>query len=195
MYYIGGNWHKTLLYYRWFICLPKGRAWRFRGLPCSWQHYHRICDQWSCCCTFMDILFCHSLQPPTWRFPHRSPFSPKRTTRNLVFSDYQSPDPIAVVAIFIICILAVISTKASSRVNNVASIVHFIVISLSSLPALQQPSPKTTPHLLLLVLEACSKLQLYYSSPVLDLMPFQLWLRKLKIQLETFLLDLLAQWL
>ena len=69
----------------------------------------------------MGIIFCHSLQPP---------------------SDYQSLDPIAVVVIFIICILAVISTKASSRFNYVASIVHLIVIIFIIIAGLTKANPK-----------------------------------------------------
>ncbi|XP_062012627.1 cationic amino acid transporter 1-like [Rosa rugosa] len=42
--------------------------------------------------------------------------------------DYKYLDPIAVGVIIFICILAVLSTKGSSRLNYVASIVHVIVI-------------------------------------------------------------------
>ncbi|XP_065882249.1 cationic amino acid transporter 1-like [Euphorbia lathyris] len=43
-------------------------------------------------------------------------------------SDYGHLDPIAVVVVAAICLLAVISTKGSSRFNYIASIVHIIVI-------------------------------------------------------------------
>lgn len=56
-------------------------------------------------------------------------------------SDHQSPDPIAVI-IFIICILAVVSTKASSRFNYVASIVHLIVINFIIIAGLTTANPK-----------------------------------------------------
>ena len=42
--------------------------------------------------------------------------------------DYKYLDPIAIVVIICICILAVMSTKGSSRLNYIASIVHVIVI-------------------------------------------------------------------
>ncbi|PIN22427.1 Amino acid transporter [Handroanthus impetiginosus] len=42
--------------------------------------------------------------------------------------DYNQLDPIAVGVIIAICILAVLSTKGSSRLNYVASVVHLIVI-------------------------------------------------------------------
>lgn len=42
--------------------------------------------------------------------------------------DYGHLDPIAVVVVSIICILAVISTKGSSRFNYIASIFHIVVI-------------------------------------------------------------------
>lgn len=42
--------------------------------------------------------------------------------------DYSRLDPIAVVVIAIICVLAVVSTKGSSRFNYILSIVHFGVI-------------------------------------------------------------------
>ncbi|KAG2688816.1 hypothetical protein I3760_09G112200 [Carya illinoinensis] len=42
--------------------------------------------------------------------------------------DYRYLDPIAVVVIAIICVLAVLSTKGSSRFNYIASIIHVIVI-------------------------------------------------------------------
>lgn len=41
---------------------------------------------------------------------------------------YNLLDPIAVVVIAIICIIAVLSTKGSSRINYIASIVHMVVI-------------------------------------------------------------------
>ncbi|GAB2234335.1 hypothetical protein Drorol1_Dr00003583 [Drosera rotundifolia] len=43
-------------------------------------------------------------------------------------SDYNELDPIAVVVISIICILAVLSTKGSSRFNYIASIFHVVII-------------------------------------------------------------------
>ncbi|GAB4829403.1 catalase A [Ancistrocladus abbreviatus] len=43
-------------------------------------------------------------------------------------ADYSHLDPIAVVVIAIICILAVLSTKGSSRFNYFASIVHVLII-------------------------------------------------------------------
>ncbi|KAF5472565.1 hypothetical protein F2P56_009276 [Juglans regia] len=42
--------------------------------------------------------------------------------------DYRKLDPVAVVVIAAICVLAVLSTKGSSRLNYIASIVHIIVI-------------------------------------------------------------------
>ncbi|KAL8468621.1 hypothetical protein ACS0TY_031715 [Phlomoides rotata] len=44
-------------------------------------------------------------------------------------ADYNRLDPIAVGIIIIICIIAVLSTKGSSRLNYIASIVHLIVIA------------------------------------------------------------------
>ncbi|XP_078178027.1 cationic amino acid transporter 1-like [Carex rostrata] len=43
-------------------------------------------------------------------------------------ADYNELDPIAVVVIFIICAVAVYSTKGSSRFNYIASILHIIVL-------------------------------------------------------------------
>lgn len=42
--------------------------------------------------------------------------------------DYNQLDPIAVAVCFIICIIAIRSTKGSSRLNYVASIIHIVVI-------------------------------------------------------------------
>ncbi|KAF2310794.1 hypothetical protein GH714_017284 [Hevea brasiliensis] len=42
--------------------------------------------------------------------------------------DYGHLDPIAVVVVSIICVLAILSTKGSSRFNYIASIVHIVVI-------------------------------------------------------------------
>ncbi|XP_062095331.1 cationic amino acid transporter 1-like [Humulus lupulus] len=42
--------------------------------------------------------------------------------------DYSHLDPIAVVVLAIICVIAALSTKGSSRLNYVASIVHIVVI-------------------------------------------------------------------
>ncbi|XVF45967.1 hypothetical protein PTKIN_Ptkin02bG0250200 [Pterospermum kingtungense] len=42
--------------------------------------------------------------------------------------DFGHLDPIAVVVLFIICVLAVVSTKASSRFNYITSIIHVLLI-------------------------------------------------------------------
>lgn len=42
--------------------------------------------------------------------------------------DYGHLDPIAIVVISVICVLAIISTKGSSRFNYIASIIHLVVI-------------------------------------------------------------------
>ncbi|XP_058201676.1 cationic amino acid transporter 1 isoform X2 [Rhododendron vialii] len=51
-----------------------------------------------------------------------------RITAHSLASGYNNLDPIAVGVVIIICIIAVASTKGSSRLNYVASIVHVIVI-------------------------------------------------------------------
>ncbi|KAH7839608.1 hypothetical protein Vadar_006249 [Vaccinium darrowii] len=51
-----------------------------------------------------------------------------RITAHSLASGYNDLDPIAVGVIIIICIIAVASMKASSRLNYVASIVHIVVI-------------------------------------------------------------------
>lgn len=51
-----------------------------------------------------------------------------RITAHSLASGYNNLDPIAVGVVIIICIIAVASTKGSSRLNYVASIVHIIVI-------------------------------------------------------------------
>ncbi|KAL6546323.1 catalase A [Orobanche minor] len=43
-------------------------------------------------------------------------------------SDYNQLDPIAVGVVILICIIAVVSTKGTSRLNYIASVVHVIVI-------------------------------------------------------------------
>ncbi|CAI9269304.1 unnamed protein product [Lactuca saligna] len=57
-------------------------------------------------------------------------YNPKdfRITAHGLAEDYNQLDPIAVGVIAIICIIAVLSTKGSSRINYIASIVHIIVI-------------------------------------------------------------------
>ncbi|KAH6830708.1 amino acid transporter 1 [Perilla frutescens var. hirtella] len=51
-----------------------------------------------------------------------------RITAHGLEDGYNQLDPIAVGVIIIICIIAVVSTKGSSRLNYVASVVHLIVI-------------------------------------------------------------------
>ncbi|KVG50989.1 Amino acid/polyamine transporter I [Cynara cardunculus var. scolymus] len=51
-----------------------------------------------------------------------------RITAHGLAKDYNHLDPIAVGVIAIICIIAVVSTKGSSRINYVASVVHIIII-------------------------------------------------------------------
>lgn len=51
-----------------------------------------------------------------------------RITAHSLAKDYNQLDPIAVGVIAIICVLAVLSTKGSSRFNVVASVIHVVVI-------------------------------------------------------------------
>ncbi|KAJ9558070.1 hypothetical protein OSB04_012684 [Centaurea solstitialis] len=51
-----------------------------------------------------------------------------RITAHGLAKDYNHLDPIAVGVIAIICVIAVLSTKGSSRINYIASIVHIVVI-------------------------------------------------------------------
>ncbi|KAL5577360.1 hypothetical protein UlMin_019059 [Ulmus minor] len=51
-----------------------------------------------------------------------------RITASSLSEEYSHLDPIAVVVIALICLIAVLSTKGSSRLNYVASIVHVVVI-------------------------------------------------------------------
>ncbi|GMN54617.1 hypothetical protein TIFTF001_023743 [Ficus carica] len=51
-----------------------------------------------------------------------------RITASSLSPDYSHLDPIAVGVIIAVCIIAVLSTKGSSRLNYVASIVHLLVI-------------------------------------------------------------------
>ncbi|XP_010687038.2 cationic amino acid transporter 1 [Beta vulgaris subsp. vulgaris] len=51
-----------------------------------------------------------------------------RVTAPSLGKDYNQLDPIAVVVVAVICVLAVTSTKVSSRVNFFATIIHMVVI-------------------------------------------------------------------
>ncbi|KAL5577358.1 hypothetical protein UlMin_019057 [Ulmus minor] len=51
-----------------------------------------------------------------------------RITASSLSEEYSHLDPIAVVVIALICLIAVLSTKGSSRLNYFASIVHIVVI-------------------------------------------------------------------
>uniref|UniRef100_A0A5B7A0U6 Putative cationic amino acid transporter 1-like isoform X3 n=1 Tax=Davidia involucrata TaxID=16924 RepID=A0A5B7A0U6_DAVIN len=51
-----------------------------------------------------------------------------RITASGLADDYKHLDPVAVGVIAIICVIAVLSTKGSSRLNYIASIVHLVVI-------------------------------------------------------------------
>ncbi|XAR72531.1 hypothetical protein NMG60_11019204 [Bertholletia excelsa] len=56
--------------------------------------------------------------------------------------DYNHLDPIAVGVVIIICIIAVVSTKGSSRLNYVASIVHIVVILFIMIAGLTKADTK-----------------------------------------------------
>ncbi|URE24145.1 Amino acid permease [Musa troglodytarum] len=56
--------------------------------------------------------------------------------------DYSRLDPIAVAVIAIVCLAAVSSTKATSRFNYVASIVHLAIIVFIIIAGLTQANPK-----------------------------------------------------
>lgn len=56
--------------------------------------------------------------------------------------DYGHLDPIAVVVITVICILAILSTKGSSRFNYIASIIHVIVILFIIVAGFTKADPK-----------------------------------------------------
>ncbi|VFQ76886.1 unnamed protein product [Cuscuta campestris] len=54
---------------------------------------------------------------------------------------YNRLDPIAVVVCFVICIIAILSTKGSSRLNYIASFVHMIVILFIIVVGLAKSNP------------------------------------------------------
>ncbi|KAJ8460403.1 hypothetical protein OPV22_033329 [Ensete ventricosum] len=56
--------------------------------------------------------------------------------------DYSRLDPIAVVVIALVCLAAVFSTKATSRFNYVASIIHLAIIVFIIIAGLTQANPK-----------------------------------------------------
>ncbi|THU48484.1 hypothetical protein C4D60_Mb09t26740 [Musa balbisiana] len=56
--------------------------------------------------------------------------------------DYSRLDPIAVVVIALVCLAAVSSTKATSRFNYVASIIHLAIIVFIIIAGLTQANPK-----------------------------------------------------
>jgi APA family basic amino acid/polyamine antiporter len=99
-----------------------------------------------------------------------------RITAHPLPDDYKYLDPIAVGVIAVICVTA--SSPSSAPRHLPASITSpqlFISPSSSSslLPALQKPMRRTTRRLPPSVLEASFKLLPFYSSHMLDLMPFQ----------------------
>lgn len=65
-----------------------------------------------------------------------------RITAPNLSPDYSHLDPIAVVVISVICILAVLSTKGSSRFNYFASIVHVLVILFIIIAGLTKANTK-----------------------------------------------------
>lgn len=56
--------------------------------------------------------------------------------------DYSHLDPIAVVVVSIVCVLAVVSTKGTSRFNYVASIVHLLVLAFIIVAGLTKADTK-----------------------------------------------------
>ncbi|KAJ8477138.1 hypothetical protein OPV22_020865 [Ensete ventricosum] len=56
--------------------------------------------------------------------------------------DYSHLDPIAVVVITLVCVAAVLSTKATSRFNYVASIIHLAIIVFIIIAGLTHANPK-----------------------------------------------------
>ncbi|GLT65297.1 hypothetical protein SLA2020_377360 [Shorea laevis] len=65
-----------------------------------------------------------------------------RIVANGLSADYKYLDPIAVVVIAAICVLAVLSTKGSSRFNYVASIIHVVVILFIIIAGLMKADTK-----------------------------------------------------
>ncbi|XP_021287147.1 cationic amino acid transporter 1-like [Herrania umbratica] len=57
-------------------------------------------------------------------------------------ADYGQLDPIAVVVVSVICVLAVLSTKGSSRFNYIASVIHVIVILFIIIAGFTKADPK-----------------------------------------------------
>ncbi|KAK6254186.1 hypothetical protein QUC31_015906 [Theobroma cacao] len=57
-------------------------------------------------------------------------------------ADYGHLDPIAVVVVSVICVLAVLSTKGSSRFNYIASVIHVIVILFIIIAGFTKADPK-----------------------------------------------------
>lgn len=56
--------------------------------------------------------------------------------------DYNQLDPIAIVVIIVICIFAVMSTKGSSRLNYIASILHVVIILFIIIAGLTKANPR-----------------------------------------------------
>ncbi|KAL5577359.1 hypothetical protein UlMin_019058 [Ulmus minor] len=65
-----------------------------------------------------------------------------RITASSLSEEYSHLDPIAVVVIALICLIAVLSTKGSSRLNYFASIVHIVVILFIIIAGLAKADPK-----------------------------------------------------
>uniref|UniRef100_A0A7N0V3F0 Cationic amino acid transporter C-terminal domain-containing protein n=1 Tax=Kalanchoe fedtschenkoi TaxID=63787 RepID=A0A7N0V3F0_KALFE len=67
-----------------------------------------------------------------------------------ISESYSHLDPIAVVVIAIVCVIAVLSTKGSSRINYVASIIHVLVILFIIIAGLTKADAKNlsdfSPH-------------------------------------------------
>ncbi|KAG6407147.1 hypothetical protein SASPL_130131 [Salvia splendens] len=61
---------------------------------------------------------------------------------NGLAKDFNQLDPIAVGIIILVCIIAVMSTKGSSRLNYIASVVHIIVIVFIIIAGLIKADPK-----------------------------------------------------
>lgn len=103
---------KKLCTFRWLNCLLKGGA---RWLHSRRKHPLRLCYRRCSRRSFMDILLCHICNNKPDDF---------RITANGLASGYNQLDPISIVVLAIICIIAVTSTKGSSQINYIASVVH-----------------------------------------------------------------------
>ncbi|KHN48118.1 Cationic amino acid transporter 1 [Glycine soja] len=121
--------------FMWVICVLKGGIGRLRGVHSRRKHPPGVRNRRRHHIAVMDLLLRHPMQPPPRRVPHNNP---QRESRLRPPGPHSRGGP----HLIAIATLAMCSTKASSLFNNIATIVHCLVIVFIIVAGLINANPQ-----------------------------------------------------